>query len=67
MLNPEVQKKAHEELDYVLGHRLPTMDDRPMLPYVDAIMREVTRWHLLGPFGKLNFLRHVAADLIQHC
>ncbi|KAF9043995.1 cytochrome P450 [Panaeolus papilionaceus] len=42
----EVQAKAHEELDRVLGTppRLPTFEDRPVLPYIEAIYREVMRW-----------------------
>ena len=56
MLNQDVQKKAQAELDAVLGHRLPTMADRPNLPYVDAILKETSRWHLLGPFGAPHML-----------
>ncbi|KAI1792771.1 cytochrome P450 [Ganoderma leucocontextum] len=42
--NPEVLKKAHEEIDRVVGRdRLPTLDDRPNLPYVEAIIAEVAR------------------------
>ncbi|TEB27129.1 cytochrome P450 [Coprinellus micaceus] len=51
LLNPDVQKKAQAQLDSVCGHRLPTMDDRPKLDYLDAILKETSRWHLLGPFG----------------
>lgn len=51
LLNQDVQRKAQAELDSVLGHRLPTMADRPNLPYIDAILKETSRWHLLGPFG----------------
>ncbi|KAJ3490047.1 hypothetical protein NLI96_g1725 [Meripilus lineatus] len=41
---PDVQKKAQEELDRVVGHdRLPTLADRPNLPYVDAVLRETIR------------------------
>ncbi len=32
---PEIQAKAHAELDAVVGRdRLPTIDDEPRLPYV---------------------------------
>nr|BAK09432.1 cytochrome P450 [Postia placenta] len=51
VLFPEVQKKAQEQIDNVVGQRLPTFDDRDSLPYVDAIYQETQRWHpavLLG-------------------
>ena len=44
-LHPEVQKKAQEEIDAVVGtERLPTFDDRSNLPYIDCIMKEVHRF-----------------------
>jgi len=51
-LYPEVQEKAHQELDYVLGpDRLPSFDDRPQLPYVEAIVKEVHRWMPIAVMG----------------
>lgn len=46
ILHPEVAKKAQAEIDRVLGGRtqLPTLDDRPDLPYVDCILKEVIRY-----------------------
>ncbi|KAI0331429.1 cytochrome P450 [Cubamyces sp. BRFM 1775] len=42
---PWVLKKAHQQLDEVLGSdRLPTLHDRPRLSYVDCILKEVLRW-----------------------
>jgi phospholipid N-methyltransferase len=42
VLNPEVQKRAQEEIDAVVGgDRLPNFDDRPSLPYIEAVFREV--------------------------
>ncbi|KAF5360049.1 hypothetical protein D9758_007624 [Tetrapyrgos nigripes] len=44
-LNPHVQHKAQEEIDQILGNdRLPNFEDRPSLPYIEAIYREVLRW-----------------------
>ena len=44
--HPEVQRKAQEEIHRVIGDgRLPDFSDRPDLPYVEAIYREVLRWH----------------------
>ncbi|KAK4937903.1 hypothetical protein LTR10_021544 [Elasticomyces elasticus] len=52
MLHPEVQKKAQEEIDRVVGtDRLPTFSDRPNLPYIDAMVKESLRWHPIGPMG----------------
>jgi cytochrome P450 len=47
---PEVQKKAQEELDCVIGEsRLPVSRDREGLPYIYALMKETHRWHLVLP------------------
>ncbi|KAI0329603.1 CyP450 monooxygenase [Cubamyces sp. BRFM 1775] len=49
---PEVQKKAHAELDAVIGPtRLPTFDDRASLPYINAIVKECMRWHVVVTLG----------------
>ncbi|KAG0697080.1 cytochrome P450, partial [Suillus ampliporus] len=46
VLHPELQAKAQAEIDRVVGRdRLPDFDDRPALPYVEAILRETLRWH----------------------
>ncbi|KAJ3929506.1 MAG: cytochrome P450 [Lentinula lateritia] len=50
--HPHVQKKAQEELDRVVGRdRLPNLSDRPNLPYIEAILKEVLRWHPVTPCG----------------
>ena len=52
-LYPEVQRKAQEEVDRVIGSdRLPTLADQSSLPYVDALVQEVLRWNPVGPLGK---------------
>ncbi|KAF7374540.1 O-methylsterigmatocystin oxidoreductase [Mycena sanguinolenta] len=51
-LHPSIQKKAQTEIDTVIGtHRLPEFEDRPSLPYVEALYREVMRWKPVGPLG----------------
>ncbi|KIJ53468.1 hypothetical protein M422DRAFT_222108 [Sphaerobolus stellatus SS14] len=51
ILYPEVQKRGQEELDTVLGDRLPTLEDRVSLPYINAICEEVLRWRPVVPIG----------------
>ena len=48
--HPEVQKKAQAEIDLIIGSdRLPEFEDRPSLPYLEAIYREVMRWSQVLP------------------
>ena len=52
MLFPEVQIKAREEIDRVIGcERLPVSTDRDKLPYLVATMKEAHRWHPVAPMG----------------
>ena len=51
-LHPAIQRRAQAELDAVVGpDRLPTMADRPRLPYVNALALEVLRSHVVAPTG----------------
>lgn len=44
VLYPQVQRKAQEEIDRVIGqNRFPTLADRPRLTYVNAIGLESIR------------------------
>ncbi|KAL1736200.1 cytochrome P450 [Schizophyllum commune] len=50
--NPEIQRRAQEELDSVLEPgRLPDFDDEEKLPYVTAIIRETMRIHPVAPMA----------------
>ena len=52
MLHPQVAKKAQMEIEAAVGtDRLPTLADRPSLPYVNALMSEVLRWGTPVPLG----------------
>lgn len=43
ILFPEVVRKAQAQLDAVVGRsRLPSVADRPNLPYIEAFVREVS-------------------------
>lgn len=58
-LHPEVVKKAQAEIDTVVGNdRLPAIADREHLPYVDALTKEVLRWHSVTPTGEHFSLRY---------
>ncbi|RDX45834.1 cytochrome P450 [Lentinus brumalis] len=51
-LYPEVLKQAHAELDAVVGPtRLPDFSDKDSLVYVNAIIREASRWLPVLPIG----------------
>ncbi|KIY64777.1 cytochrome P450, partial [Cylindrobasidium torrendii FP15055 ss-10] len=52
LLNPDVQKKAQDEIDSVTGgHRLPTYADMEDLPYIDALCKELLRFHPVAPLA----------------
>jgi cytochrome P450 len=52
VLYPDVQEKAHAELDTIIGQgRLPGFSDQPHLPYINAIVTEVLRWNSVAPTG----------------
>ena len=51
-LRPDIQKKAQEEIDRVVGsRRLPDFNDRESMPYTDAIYHEVIRIRPVAPMG----------------
>ena len=51
-LYPDVQKKAQEELDRVVGpYRLPDFDDYDKLTYIRAVSLECMRWMPVTPMG----------------
>ncbi|CAJ0547332.1 Ff.00g040860.m01.CDS01 [Fusarium sp. VM40] len=52
LLFPDVQRKAQQEIDSVVGSdRLPNFEDRDNLPYVDALIKETLRWIPVAPMG----------------
>lgn len=63
-LHPEIQRRAQQELDKVLAEgSMPDFSDRPRLPYIEALCRELFRWHPVAPQG----VAHCAdADIIYN-
>ncbi|KIY48888.1 cytochrome P450 [Fistulina hepatica ATCC 64428] len=52
VLYPEVQARAQKEIDEVIGgDRLPNCNDQAHLPYVQALVLEIYRWHCVVPTG----------------
>ncbi|XP_053688047.1 methyl farnesoate epoxidase-like [Sabethes cyaneus] len=52
MHHPEVVKKIHQELDSVVGrYRLPVLDDRRNLPYLEAVICEIQRISNVAPLA----------------
>ncbi|KAK0491979.1 cytochrome P450 [Armillaria luteobubalina] len=52
VLHPEVQEKAQAQIDAVVGsERLPSIEDRESLPYIDHILQETMRWNPVVPMG----------------
>ncbi|KAJ7284534.1 cytochrome P450 [Mycena rebaudengoi] len=57
LLNPDVQKKAQEEIDSVVDSgRLPDYQDEEALPYVSAVLKESLRWRPALPSGLPHFV-----------
>ncbi|KAF7336322.1 putative cytochrome P450 [Mycena venus] len=49
---PDAQKKAHEEMDRVVGeHRMPTLDDLEHMPYIRAMILETHRFRPVAPLA----------------
>ncbi|PPQ66787.1 hypothetical protein CVT24_008696 [Panaeolus cyanescens] len=53
---PAVQARAQEELDRVLGGRLPEYSDEADLPYISALVKEVLRWQPATPIAVPHML-----------
>ncbi|KAG1837815.1 cytochrome P450 [Suillus tomentosus] len=52
VLYPDVQVRARAEIDQVVRHdKMPCLNDRASLPYIDAILCEVMRWYPPTPLG----------------
>ena len=58
--NPQIWKRAQAEIDAAIGtSRLPEYEDRPLVPYVDAILRETLRWQPTAPIREFTRITNV--------
>ncbi|KAG1753030.1 cytochrome P450 [Suillus lakei] len=58
VLYPEVQARAHSEIDTVVGStRLPCFEDRPSLPYYVEAIIEMLRWNPVIPLGMYHHIK----------
>lgn len=59
VLFPEVMRKAQDQIDEVVGRsRLPNSSDRNKLPYIRAMVKEVSSISATKEYDKLRGLCH---------
>ncbi|TFK27924.1 cytochrome P450 [Coprinopsis marcescibilis] len=52
ILHPEIQRKAQQEMDTVVGRdRLPEFTDEAKMPYLAAVIKELVRWRPVSNIG----------------
>ncbi|KAK0213855.1 cytochrome P450 [Armillaria fumosa] len=51
LLFPDVQTTAQAEIDAIVGVDSFQSEDRKRLPYINALVLEVSRWHTVAPLG----------------
>lgn len=70
-LYPDVQRRAHEEIDRVVGSgskRLPEFSDQESMPYLTAIVKEILRWAPPFPLGEHHHQPSRSRDLdLDYC
>ena len=58
VLFPDAQKKVQAQIDAVIGKgRIPRLQDRPSLPFIDALLRETMRYNPVAPLCKSRTCR----------
>ncbi len=64
--NQKDQERAFDEITSVIGrHRVPSLEDRDALPFVQALIQEVYRYHPVVPLvTHSNFLEEEFSDFL---
>lgn len=61
-IRPDIATRVQAEIDAAIGRdRLPTLHDREVLPYTDAVLQEVIRFYPVFPLG----LEHCATQDLE--
>ncbi|KAK1877711.1 Cytochrome P450 2G1 [Dissostichus eleginoides] len=55
---PDIQEKMQHEIDTVIGHSCPSMENRKSLPFTDAVIHEVQRFLDIFPFSLPHYALH---------
>lgn len=64
MMYPEVQKRAHDELDSVVGQgRIPTFEDCEKMPYMQAMVCHLSL--ILWPKPRLKCVQWQVKEVIR--
>ncbi|XP_007497100.2 vitamin D 25-hydroxylase isoform X1 [Monodelphis domestica] len=51
-LYPNIQAQVHKEIDLIVGpNRTPSLEDKPQMPYTEAVLHEVLRFCNVVPLG----------------
>ncbi|XP_068103965.1 cytochrome P450 2G1-like [Hyperolius riggenbachi] len=58
---PEIQAKVQNEIDQVMGHQYPSVNDRARMPYTEAVIHEIQRFGDIIPTG----LPHTTTEDVQ--
>ncbi|KAJ7025194.1 cytochrome P450 [Mycena alexandri] len=51
LTEPDIVRKAHEELDSVIGNEIPGFEHMSRLPYMYAVVKEAIRWIPVTPLA----------------
>ena len=67
VLHPDVQRQAQEEIDRVVGNdRLPMVSDLDKLQYLNAVLKEVMRWHSVACLSSSESIRCDIHLIMKH-